>query len=387
MKNRKQFAALVGAVSAVGLGLAGCSTTASTAPTQSAAAGAADLSAACPATVVIQTNWNPEAEHGALYELLGPNPTVDASKKSVSGPLYSDGLATGVNVEIRAGGPAVGYQTATAQMYADPSIMLGYVDTAEAIQNSATLPTTAVFAQFDVDPSVVLWDPATYPDVKTISDLAKAGAGLIASDNSIGIDWLSTSGLYPASQVTKNYDGTAGNFVAAGGKSGQTGYATSEPYTYAHDISAWNKPVDFQLFADAGWPAYANSLAVKSGDLSADSACLTKLVPVLQKADVDYYTDPSATNALIVDLVRQYNTGWVYTADVAAYAAKEVPTLGIAGNGTNAYLGDFDDARVAKMISIVSPILSAQGVTAKSDLKPADLYTNQFIDQSIGFSG
>ncbi|UFS58809.1 ABC transporter substrate-binding protein [Subtercola endophyticus] len=385
MKKRKQLAALVGLVSLAGIALSGCASSSSAAPAETAAAGAVDLSGSCPATVVIQTNWNPESEHGTLYQLLGPNPTIDASKKIVSGPLYSKGLPTGVNVEIRTGGPAIGYQTASAQMYADPSIMLGYVDTAEAIQDSSTLPTTAVFAQFDVDPSVVLWDPATYPNVKTISDLAKTGANLIASDGSVGVDWMSASGLYPASQITKNYDGTAGNFVADGGKSGQTGYATSEPYTYAHDIAAWDKPVDFQLFADAGWPSYANSLAVRTGDLSTDSACLSKLVPVLQQADVDYYTNPAATNALIQNLVTQYNTGWVYGADVADYAAKEVRTLNIASDGTNGYVGDFDDARVTKMISIVTPILAGEGVTAKSGLAASDIYTNQFIDQSIGF--
>ena len=34
-------------------------------------AAAGDLSEVCPETIVIQTDWFPEAEHGALYYLIG----------------------------------------------------------------------------------------------------------------------------------------------------------------------------------------------------------------------------------------------------------------------------------------------------------------------------
>ncbi len=94
----------VGMVFAAGIALAGCasaSPSSSSAPT--AAAGAVDLSGVCPATVTIQTDWNPEADHGHLYQLLGPNPVVNADKKSVSGDLFASGKSTGVKVEIRSG--------------------------------------------------------------------------------------------------------------------------------------------------------------------------------------------------------------------------------------------------------------------------------------------
>src|SRR5690348_10921182 len=71
-----------------------------------------DLKAAgCPATIIIQTDWNPEAEHGGQYELLGANPTINAGAKSVTGELVAHGgIDTGVKVQLRAGGPAIGYQ-------------------------------------------------------------------------------------------------------------------------------------------------------------------------------------------------------------------------------------------------------------------------------------
>jgi len=35
------------------------------------------LADVCPATISIQTDWFPEAEHGAMYEMIGDDYTVD----------------------------------------------------------------------------------------------------------------------------------------------------------------------------------------------------------------------------------------------------------------------------------------------------------------------
>ena len=50
-------------------------------------------------------------------------------------------------MEIRTGGPAIGFQQVSAQMYADKTITLGQVSTDEAIQNSAKQPTLAVVSR------------------------------------------------------------------------------------------------------------------------------------------------------------------------------------------------------------------------------------------------
>src|SRR5215204_6470055 len=72
-----------------------------------AGGGAVDLSADCPSPLVIQTDWFPEAEHGALYEMVGEGYTVDVASKVVRGPLVSGGEETGIEIEIRTGGPAI----------------------------------------------------------------------------------------------------------------------------------------------------------------------------------------------------------------------------------------------------------------------------------------
>ncbi|WP_448887353.1 hypothetical protein, partial [Enterobacter hormaechei] len=89
-----------------------------------------------------------------------------------------------------------------------------------------------------------------------------------------------------------SYDGTPSNFVAAGGKDMQQGFASAEPYVYQNEVSAWGKPVKFALIHDSGWQTYQSSMSVKAADFDKLSPCLTKLVPVLQKAGVAYYKDP-----------------------------------------------------------------------------------------------
>ncbi|WP_222618316.1 hypothetical protein [Nakamurella sp. PAMC28650] len=125
---------------------------ASSGTASSASATPATLKGVCPDTVSIQTDWNPESEHGGLYQLIGPNPTIDSDKKRVSGELYSQGKDMGIKFEVRSGGPAIGFQTVTSQLYSDKGLTMGYVNTDEAIQLSAKQPTIAVFAPLEKNP-------------------------------------------------------------------------------------------------------------------------------------------------------------------------------------------------------------------------------------------
>ena len=78
-----------------------------------------------PSTIIIQTDWWPQAEYGATYGLLGPDYTVNTDNKIVSGPLYSHGQPTGVDVEIRAGSSAIGDSSVRAEMYTHEEITFG----------------------------------------------------------------------------------------------------------------------------------------------------------------------------------------------------------------------------------------------------------------------
>jgi len=350
----------------------------------SSGAGPVSLKGVCPDTVSIQTDWNPESEHGGLYQMLGPNPSIDADKKRVSGPLYAGGKDTGITFEVRSGGPAIGFQTVTSQLYSDKKLTFGYANTDEAIQLSGKQPTVAVFAPLDKNPQMIMWDPATYPDVKTIADLKAKNTKVRYFSGAAYMAYLIGAGVLNESQTDGSYDGSPANFVAARGKDAQQGFASAEPYIYEHEVSAWKKPVAFQLVHDAGYPIYAAAYSVRAADLAPMTPCLKLLVPIFQQAQVDYIAKPAAVNGLILELVKQFNTGWQYSQGVADFAVKQQLDLGLVSNGTNATLGDFDMARIQKVIDIDTPIFVKQKTAPAEGLTPAKLATNEFIDMSIG---
>ena len=52
--------------------------------------------------------------------------------------------------------------------------------------------------------------------------------------------------------------------------------------------------------------------------------------------------------------------------------------LGLVGNGPDSTLGNFDEARLEGFLAIAGPVFGNEGLT------PADLMTNEYIDESIG---
>jgi hypothetical protein len=346
--------------------------------------GPVDLSGDCPGTISVQTDWNPQAEQGGLFQLLGGTPVVDTSSATVTGPLVARGSYTGVDLQIRAGGPAIGQQAVSAQMYTDPTITLGYVNTDEAIRLSASMPTTAVFAPLEKSPQIIMWDPASWPDVHTIADLGKSGAVVRYFGGTTYMDYLVSAGFLQKSEIDGGYDGTPGNWVAAGGRDAQQGYAGVEPYVYEHELDSWGKPVAFQLIHDAGYPIYQNAMSVRSAELPSLAGCLRRLVPIMQQASIDYLAAPDHANELILKAVDTFNNGWLYTDGVARHSDRLMWQLGLVGNGPNATLGDFDMARVQRVLDITAPIFAATGNPVRAGVAATALATNEFIEPTIG---
>jgi hypothetical protein len=365
----------------------GAATTAAGGAATTGAGGGAEatsLKGVCPDPVIVQTDWNPEAEHGGLYQLVGTNPSVDSSKKAVTGELMaSGGVDTGVKIEVRVGGPAIGFQQVTAQLYTDDSILLGYVSNDEAVQNSADKPTVALMAPLKKNPQIVMWDPATYPDAKTIADLPK-DTTILVFDGGVFPDYLVGKGIVQQSQIEGGYDGTPARFVASDGKIAQQGFASAEPYIYENEVPEWGKPVAFQLIHDTGLEIYSQTMSTRPENVTKYSDCFKKLIPIMQQADVDFAKDPAATNALIVDLVKQYDTGWVYSQGVADFSVQQQVKLELVGN-EDGYSGGMDEARVQGVIDNLLPIFNAKGVKVKDGLTAKDIMDLQFVDKNIQF--
>jgi hypothetical protein len=345
------------------------------------AGGPLDLTGACPATVVMQQNWQPEAEHGGMYSLVGPDRTIDTDAKTVRGSLVAQGVDTGVDIEVRPGGSTVGFQPVPALMYLDDAIVLGTVTSDQAIAAVATQPTVAVVSQLTTSPLMLMWDPASHPGAQTLRDVAASGVPVVTSDPTVTA-LLEQQGIITSAQVDTSYEGTPARFVSDP-RIMQQGYSTTEPYMYEHEIAEWGRPVSYEMLAGSGYSVYPSALSVRADRLEALRPCLAKLVPVMQRAQLDYLADPGPTNALIVELVEAYQTGWSYSPGVAENAVRALREQGLVTNDpASGVFGQFDPARMEQIVSTFGPLMQAQGTITQIPA-PEALYTNEFIDPSI----
>ena len=349
---------------------------------------AGSLARICPATVVVQSSWFSQVEHFVAYQLLGRGYTVDAAKKTVTGPLVSNGIDTGVKLEIRAGGPAIGFQQVSAQMYADRSITLGMVPLDEAIQNSKDQPVTGVMTPYDVDPLVLMWSPDKHPDWNNIADIGQTNKTvLFFQGERTYMDYLLGSGILRQSQVDGSYDGSPSRFVAGRGELAVQGFATSEPWRWQHEVAAWGKPLRYQLISDTGYPNYRNLVAIRSGDKGSLTPCLKKLVPLMQRATVDFMAKPEPTTKLVLGIIAATKQGYEDSYARSQHAVEVMRSEGLVSNGRDRTVGEFDlkpGGRVQRLLNIDTPVFAAQRKALKPGLSPADIATNEFIDPAIG---
>jgi len=344
--------------------------------------GPLDLADVCPATVVLQQDWQPEAEHGAMYSLVGSDHTVDIEAKSVTGSLVAQGVDTGVDVEVRPGGPSVNFQPVPALMYLDESILLGAVTTDSQIAALADNPVVTVTSQLTTSPQMVLWDPQSHDGATTIKEAAADGDPLVAAGD-VFPRLLADQGIIDDSQIDLSYEGTPQRFVSDPSIL-QQAFATAEPYIYEHEVPQWNKPVAYELLADVGYSVYPEALAVRADKVEENADCLAKLVPIMQQAQIDYLEDPQATNELIVDLVDQYLTGWTYSLGVADFSVQAQQDLDlVTDDPASGVFGQIDPERMTEIVDTFAPLLVEAGQIDSADIDPETLYTNEFIDDSI----
>jgi hypothetical protein len=354
----------------------------------SSASGQADpyaLAGVCPDPIVIQTDWNPESEYGATYNLVGDRYTADKQRQAVRGPLTVDGKDTGVEVEVRAGGEIIDFATLDT-FYQDKSITLSFVTTDEAAQNYTTKPTLAVVAPTEINPQILMWDPESHPDFNIIADIGQTGTPVLASPDNAYPEFLIGSGILRRQQVNPkgmSYDGEPKQFLDSGGEIVQQGFATAEPWLYRNAIEGWKKPVEFQLIHDSGYETYSQTLAIRSGDKERLAPCLRKLVPLIQRSTANFAQQPDRVNRLIVDLVKTYDNGWVYPPELAKFSVQQQLFLGITANGTDQTVGNFDLERIQGLLDILEPIFKGQNKPWPEGVRPDQLATNEFIDPSI----
>ncbi|MYJ82026.1 MAG: ABC transporter substrate-binding protein [Acidimicrobiaceae bacterium] len=341
-----------------------------------------DLASVCPSPIIIQTDWFPESEHGAMYQMVGEGWTLDTDNMITTGPLTAGGVDTGVDIEIRAGGPAIGFASGSAQMYLDPEITLAYVSMDEAVILGGDTPTLSVVAPLEKNPQIIQWDPETYPDVTGVADLGELGVTINVFAGGTFIDVFVNEGVLSADQIDPSYDGGPARFIAEGGAIAQQGFASESPYSYEEVYPEWSKPVAFELIHDAGLPIYSQTLAIRPAELDTLRPCLAKFVPIVQQAVLDFAADPRPTNAMIVQIVADIGSFWQYSPGLAQFSVDTQIELGLIGNGPDDTVGNMEIDRIQE---VIDKIVNAGFDVHPSRTDPNNLVTNEFIDESIGF--
>ncbi|MEE4022086.1 nitrate ABC transporter substrate-binding protein [Gordonia sp. PKS22-38] len=340
------------------------------------------LADVCPSDLVVQLQWQPQSDMAGVIGLLGPGYSVDGDAKSVTGPLAFDGMDTGIDITLRAGGPAIGFQSVPSAMYADDSIDLGLVHGDQLIAAAKDQRVVGVTPLLQYNPSILMWDPETHPDQQTIADIGQTDETVVVSKDQIFPQWLVAKGLLKESQLDRSYDGAPARFVGDPSIA-QQGFANSEPYTYENETPSWNKPIAYEMVKDAGYDVYASNVSVRADRLEEMTPCLQKLVPMIQQTGKEYVAAPDAINTTIVDWVSQDTSFSPYTEGEAQYSAQMLKDEGVIGTGADGVWGSYDPAKTQSIVADLVPILNDGGADLPTQLPADQLFTTQFISSDV----
>lgn len=389
--RRRRTGAVVAALASTALMLAACSSSSSSSPTSSTSAPSSTAAPAasyslvgiCPNPVKIALDWAPEAEQAAYYNLAQPTGgTINASAKTYTAPLIDpfNGKPTGVDVELLAGGPAVGYLHPEQVMYTQPGILIGSGETDTEVIDYSRTPTIGIVAPMRLLPTILFWSPATY-HFSGIRAIGKTNVTVQYYQGSGYMDYLIAAGILKKSQTFGGYTGSPARFVASNGGVVSQGFATYEPFVYSHQLPEWDKSIAYQLVQDVGYRPYNEAGYTKPQYLTKYAACFRKLVPMIQESQITYLEHPTPTNELIVRLVNAYNIGKPYNLAIAQYTDQTLLRDQIISNPTTGAFGSFNMSRVA---TTINQLKTSGAVTSlPAGFSASDLATNEFIDPNI----
>lgn len=216
------------------------------------------------------TNWYAEPEHGGFYQ-------------AVATGLYEK---AGLDVELTQGGPALNVMQLLAGNEAD--VVMSYdIQIMTAFEKG--VPVKAIFTCFQFDLIGLL----TRPDVNSLAELKGRKIYFASSGYSTYWPWLKKKYGYtddmagPKAQNLQTFITDPTSAVA--------GYITSEPYVAKQQ----NLPTKFFLFADEGYPTYANTMATTTDFIRSSPDAVSQFTRASVEGWKNYMQDPAAGNGLI----------------------------------------------------------------------------------------
>jgi len=251
------------------------------------------------------TNWFAEAEHGGFYQAIATG-------------LYEK---AGLDVELRQGNAQLnGMQL---MLGGETDIIMSYdITTLNAAEKGA--PVKAFFTSFQFD----LIGLMTRPDVNSLAELKGRKVYFGANGYSSYWPWLKSKFGYTDEMAAPKGPNLQTFFNDP--NSAVAGYLTAEPYLAVQR----NVPVKFFLFAEQGYPPYANTMVTTTEYLKNNSDVVARFTRASVEGWKDYLRDPTAGNALIRKLNPQmpdehinYSLGKM--REVKAVEGGDAATMGI----------------------------------------------------------
>ncbi len=346
------------------------------------------LASVCPNPVRILTDWTPEAEQGAYWELAASGGTFNASAKTYTAPLVDPftGKKTNVHVELIIGGPAVGFLATPELLHTHPNYLMGADDVDTAIADATTIPVVGIVAPFLNSLHILFWNPAKY-HFTGFSAIKNSGVTVLYFKGTEFIEYMAGAGIISESQLDGSYTGSPARFVAGGGTIVPQGFATAEPFIYTHETPQWDKTIAYELTSNTGYNPYSEMGETTPQNLKKYSSCFAKLVPMIQEAQIVYLERPARINVLLAQLNTDIGEiGGEYNLAVAHYAVKTLLADKIVAQPASGAFGSFDISRVNHLISQLRPVLDKAGQPLPAGYSAGLVVTNKFIDKSIKFT-
>lgn len=341
---------------------------------------AASGDAVCPKDIVIQTDWYPELEHGGSYQLVGPDGTTNKDDFTYSGPIQPQYAVGGVEtVTVKAIS-----DVQNSQVLANGDATFAYINMSDIIKDSAAVPMVAVAKTLDLDPQMIMWDPAQN-DITKPEDIAASGAKVLHFPSVAYIDYMIGKGYMTKEQSNDSYNGSDAEWVAQSGNYFQQGFATNEIYKYENEVN-WKDgapaDVSFYTVGELGFDNYPAAIAMLQENEAAMAPCLKVLVPMMQQAWVDYLADPKPITDKLIDINVTYDTFWSLSEGLNETGLALLEEKGFAVNSADGTYCSFDADRVAGLGDILRPIYDAEGTVIADDL--TTVFTNDYCADAPG---
>lgn len=335
----------------------------------------------CPATIAVQLGGLPDPAMGPLFSLLGPDPEIDVENQTVTAPLVRpDGTIEGVMLELRSGGPAVGFRSPLSLLTADEGLFLAQVSTADALRDAESNPSLAIVTLTDRSRDAIIVDPATYPDVTTLDGVRDAGIEVRHRTDALVIEYLVATGVLAPEQLVDGFDGEPASFVQSGGTIAQQGDLLVEPVLFPA-LTQWARPVTAIPASASGWAVYDDALVARQGDVDESATCLGRLVPVVQRSLVAYVDDPGPTNQLMASLRTSFAPLSRLTADLMTAGVDEGRRLDVFVGGAGQTAGSFDRERLDSFLPELAEALEVEPLAVD------ELVTDEFLDPEVTSAG